>query len=223
MVRVHVLVEGEAEETFARDVLPPYFTPHEIYLLPRRLGKPRHKRGICGYPLAQREILITLKQETQAFCTTMFDYYGMPPDWPKREEARHKPFAERSVMVEDAILADISSQLGGRFNCSRFIPYVQMHEFEALLFSDPKVLAEGLELADDAPVRHITDQFKSPEEINDSQQTAPSKRIMELKPRYAKVTDGILISQKIGLKVMRAQCPHFNEWIEKLEALAYRR
>jgi hypothetical protein len=222
MVRVHVLVEGEAEETFARDVLTPHFAPHEIHLLPRRLGKPKHKRGICGYPRAQREILITLKQDVHAFCTTMFDYYGMPPDWPKREEARRKPFAERSVMVEEAILVDISGQLGGRFNRSRFIPYVQMHEFEALLFSDPQVLAEGLELADDTPVRYITNQFTSPEEINDSQQTAPSKRIMELKPRYGKVTDGVLISQKIGLTVMRAQCPHFNQWIGKLEALAER-
>ena len=64
--------------------------------------------------------------------------------------------------------------------------------------------------------------FWSPEEINDSQQTAPSKRIIELKARYAKVTDGILISQKIGLDTMRVQCPHFNEWIGKLEALAGR-
>ncbi len=223
MVRVHVLVEGEAEEAFAREVLGPYFTQHEVYLFPRRLGKPGHKSGVCKYPLAQREILITLKQEAEAFCTTMFDYYGMPPDWPKRKEAGHKPFAEeRGVMVEDAILANISGQLGVRFDCSRFIPYVQMHEFEALLFSDPNVLADGLGLADEVPIRRITDQFKSPEEINDSEQTAPSKRIIELKARYAKVTDGVLISQKIGLNVMRAQCPHFNEWIGKLEALVGR-
>ncbi len=222
MVRVHVLVEGEAEETFAREVLLPYFTPRGIYLFPRRLGKPGHKSGICKYPLAQREIVITLKQEGHAFCTTMFDYYGMPLDWPRRKEARDKPFAERGVMVEEAMAADISSQLGARFNCARFVPYVQMHEFEALLFSDPKVLADGLELADDAPIYGIADQFDSPEEINDSQQTAPSKRIMGLNPGYAKVSDGVRISQKIGLNVMRAQCPHFNEWIGKLEALAGR-
>jgi hypothetical protein len=222
MVRVHVLVEGEAEETFSREVLLPYFSPRGIYLFPRRLGKPGHKSGICKYPLAQREIVITLKQEAHAFCTTMFDYYGMPPDWPKRKEAGDKPFAERGVMVEEAILGDISSQLGGRFNRSRFIPYVQMHEFEALLFSDSKVLADGLELADDASIRGITDQFHSPEEINDSQQTAPSKRIMGLNPGYAKVSDGIRISQKIGLTTMRAQCPRFNEWIGRLEALAGR-
>ncbi len=219
MIRVHVLVEGEAEITFVKKVLLPYFIQHEIHLLPRRLGKPRHKRGICGYPLAQREILVTLKQEAQIFCTTMFDYYGMPSNWPKRKEARRKPLAERSAMVEDAMLADISSQLGGRFNCARFIPYVQMHEFEALLFSDPALLAKGLDLPDDSEVQRIRNKFHSPEEINDGEQTAPSKRIKGLSSGYDKVLQGVLISQKIGLTTMRAQCPHFNDWIGKLEAL----
>jgi hypothetical protein len=223
MVRVHVLVEGQAEETFAREVLLPYFAQYEIYLFPRRLGKPGHKSGVCKYPLAQREILLTLKQEVQTFCTTMFDYYAMPPDWPKRKEARRKPFAERSAMVEDAMLADISSQLGARFNSSRFIPYVQMHEFEALLFSDPKALADGLKLANDAAVQSIRDQFHCPEEINDSCQTAPSKRIKSLNRGYDKVLQGVLISKKIGLNVMRAQCPHFKEWVGKLETLAHGR
>jgi hypothetical protein len=221
MVRVHVLVEGEAEETFAREVLSPYFGPHGIYLLPRRLGKRGHKSGVCKYPRAQREILLTLKQDARAFCTTMFDYYGMPPDWPKRKEAGSKPFAERGILVEEAMLVDISSQLGGGFDRSRFIPYVQMHEFEALLFSDPKVLAGVLELTDDAPIRRITDQFTSPEEINDGQQTAPSKRIRGLNPGYAKVLDGVRISQRIGLQTMRTECPHFNGWIQTLEALAH--
>ncbi len=74
-------------------------------------------------------------------------------------------------------------------------------------------------MADDAAIqRHQQISFDSPEEINDSQQTAPSKRIVGLNPGYAKVSDGVRISQKIGLTVMRAQCPHFNEWIGKLEA-----
>jgi hypothetical protein len=222
MVRVHVLVEGEAEVTFVKKILLPYFIQHEIHLLPRRLGKPRHKRGICGYPLAQREILVTLKQEAQAFCTTMFDYYGMPNSWPNREAAKQKPFAQKPVVIEEAVLADISAELGAGFDCARFIPYVQMHEFEALLFSDPKLLAGGLELANDRPVQRIRDQFHSPEEINDSHQTAPSKRIRGLNRGYDKVFQGVLISQKIGLEVMRSQCPHFNEWIGKLEALAGR-
>jgi hypothetical protein len=223
MIRVHVLVEGETEETFVKSVLQPYFNRQEIYLFPRLVGKPGHRGGIGEYPRARRDILAMLKQEPASFCTTMFDYYGMPGSWPDREAARQKPFAAKPVAIEQAILADISGQLGDKYNCSRFIPYVQMHEFEALLFSDPKLLAVGLELPDDAATQSIRDQFGSPEEINDSQQTAPSKRIKGLNASYSKVLDGVRVSQNIGLSVMRAQCAHFNGWIEKLEALAHSR
>jgi hypothetical protein len=184
------------------------------------MGKPGHRGGIGEYPRARRDILATLKQEPASFCTTLFDYYGMPHSWPDREAARQKPSAEKPVAIEKAIMADIAGELGQGFNRVRFIPYVQMHEFEALLFSDPKLLADGLYLMDATATQGIRDQFGSPEEINDSQQTAPSKRIIGLNPGYAKVLDGVRISQKIGLNVMRAQCSHFNEWIRKLEALA---
>jgi hypothetical protein len=222
MVRVHVLVEGQTEETFVRSVLQPYFNAREIFLLPRLLGKAGYRGGIRKYSEARRDILATLKQEADCFCTTLVDYYGMPNGWPARQAARQKPFAEKPATIEDAIGADVAAELGARFNRGRFIPYVQMHEFEALLFSEPKLLADGLGLADDAAVQHIRDQFHSPEEINDSAQTTPSKRIRGLNPGYAKVTDGALISQRIGLATMRAQCPHFNEWIGRLEALAGR-
>lgn len=222
MVRVHVFVEGQTEKMFVQSILVPYLARNEIYLFPRQLGKPRHKRGICEYRLARRDILATLKQETHTFCTTMFDYYGMPNSWPQREAARRCPFPQKSVAVEGAILADIAGELSEGFDCSRLIPYVQMHEFEALLFSDPKTLADGLDLSDESEVQRIRAAFASPEEINDSEQTAPSKRIMALYAGYSKVTDGILIAQKIGLDAMRAECPHFNEWLQKLETLANR-
>ncbi len=222
MVRVHVLVEGQTEETFVKSVLQPHFNPQEIYLFPRLIGKPGHKGGVGEYPRARRDILAALKQEVACACTTMVDYYAMPNSWPNREAASQKPFAEKPVAIEQAILADVSAELGEGFNRARLIPYVQMHEFEALLFSDPKRLADGLELPDDAAVRGITDQFHCPEEINDNPQTAPSKRIVGLNARYSKVTHGILISQNIGLNVLRVQCPHFNGWIEKLEALTSR-
>ena len=223
MIRVHVLVEGQTEETFVKSVLQAHFNQHETYLFPRLLGKPGHKGGIGEYPRARQDILTTLKQDAGAFCTTMFDYYGMPNSWPNREAASQKPFAEKPSAIEQAILADVSAELGGGFNRARLIPYVQMHEFEALLFSDPKLLANGLELADDALVQAIRGQFGTPEAINDSQHTAPSRRILALHASYTKVLDGVRISQNIGLPTMRAQCPHFNGWIGKLEALAGRR
>ncbi len=221
MIRVHVLVEGQTEETFVEKVMQPHFNRLNIYLFPRRIGKRGHRGGVGEYDRARKDILRTLKQEASTFCTTMFDYYGMPPDsWPKREEANYRPFAEKAAMVEAAMLADISAPLGNRFNCSRFVPYVQMHEFEALLFSNPKVLATSLGLSDDAAIQSIRHQFHSPEEINDGHETAPSKRIKRLNKGYDKIRLGALVSQKIGLNVIRAQCPHFNEWIGNLEALA---
>ena len=222
MVRVHVLVEGQTEETFANRILRPHFLEMEIYLYPRLVGKPGHRGGIGEYPRARRDILTTLKQDTCALCTTMFDYYGMPRSWPGRETAGRKSFAEKAVTVEQAVLADISAELGEGPDFWRFIPYVQMHEFEALLFSDPRLLADGLGLPGDSETIRIRSEFQSPEEIDDSPQTAPSKRIVSLNAAYQKVADGYLISQSIGLRTMRAECPHFNEWIERLEALAPR-
>jgi hypothetical protein len=214
MVRVHVLVEGQTEETFVGNILRPHLNQRRIYLYPRQLGKPGHRGGVGEYQRARRDILATLKQERGTVCTTMFDYYGMPASWPGRKTAAGRP-----EVIEEAILADVAAALREGFDPARFIPYVQMHEFEALLFSAPDVLAAGLESVDEPSVLQIRDQFQSPEEIDDSSATAPSKRIESLDASYQKVSDGILIAQRIGLNAMRVQCPHFHEWMGKLEAL----
>lgn len=220
MVKVTMWVEGDTEETFVNRVLRPHLWPLGINPRARKLGKPGHYSGMVEYERARADILTTLKEDAVSFCTTMVDYYAMPDSWLEREAARHKPFSEKPVMIEQAIWADISAALGEGFDSARFIPYVQMHEFEALLFSDPAVLAAHLESVEESVVRQIKDRFSSPEEIDDSPETAPSKRIKRLDPSYRKPYDGMLLAQKIGLDIMRAECPHFNEWIQRLEALA---
>jgi len=215
MVKLHMLVEGDTEETFVNRVLRPQLFPLGINPHAQGLGRSGHPIGIVEYPRARADILTTLKEDNDSFCTTMFDYYAMPASWPGRETAEGRP-----DMIEEAILADISAGMGEGFNPARFIPYVQMHEFEALLFSDPRMLAEGLDCVAESEIRRIGDQFANPEEIDDNPQTAPSKRIQSLDSSYQKCYEGMLISQRIGLDVMRAECPHFNEWIGKLEALA---
>ncbi len=222
MVEVHVLVEGQTEEMFVNRVLRSHFWPLGIKLHPQLLGKRGQQGGIREYAVARIDFLTVLQQQMHSFCTTMFDYYAMPDSWPNRGAAKLKPFGEKALAIEWALSADMLRELGQGFDAARFIPYVQMHEFEALLFSDPKLLADGLGLGDDTSIQAIRGQFKTPEEINDSQHTAPSKRILGLNAKYSKMTRGILISQNIGLNVMRAQCPHFNEWIGRLEALAGR-
>jgi hypothetical protein len=221
MVKVTMWVEGDTEETFVNRVLRPHLWPLGVNPHPRKLGKPGHYTGMVEYPRARRDILTTLKEDAVSFCTTMVDYYAMPSSWPGREAARQKPFSEKPVTIEQAILADISAALGEGFNSARFIPYVQMHEFEALLFSNPAVLAAHLESVEQSVLQEIKAQFSSPEEIDDSPETAPSKRILRLDPSYRKRYDGMLLAQNIGLNVMRAECPHFNEWIRSLETLAH--
>ena len=108
----------------------------------------------------------------------------------------------------------------GSFRQARFIPYVMMHEFEGLLFSDCRRFGAGIGREDLIPeLQSIRDQFGTPEEINDSPITAPSKRILNLVPGYQKPLLGSLAALEIGLEAIRGQCPFFNRWLARLESL----
>jgi hypothetical protein len=153
----------------------------------------------------------------------MVDYYGLPQAgdraWPGRAEAGRLPVAEKSPLVEQALLADIAKELGGEFEARRFLPFVVMHEFEGLLFSDCQAFAEAIarpQLAQS--FRDIRQQFSTPEEINDSPVTAPSKRVEELVAGYEKPLFGTLAALRMGLDTIRAECPHFRDWLDRLEA-----
>ena len=114
----------------------------------------------------------------------------------------------------------VQEVMGDSFNPSRFVPYVMMHEFEALLFSDCQELAQVIgrpELADQ--FQEIRDDFNSPEEINDSRETAPSKCILALINNYEKVPVGTRTVEKIGLSRIRSACSHFDCWLKQLERL----
>ena len=110
--------------------------------------------------------------------------------------------------------------MGTGFVLSRFVPFVMFHEFEALLFSDCRAFAEAIGRPSlSAPFREIRDEFSSPEEINDSQTTAPSKRIAALLSGYSKIRRAELAAPAVGLDAMRSECPHFAGWLERLENL----
>lgn len=220
MSRVLVLVEGQTEQIFIREVVAPELGLNGVYLSARLIGKPGHKGGVGPYQRARSELLALLKQSQDVYCTTMFDYYGMPDDWPGRKEARTLIFAQKPACIEQALHADIVNTLDASFNPARFMPYVQMHEFEALLFSDCALLAVGLQLPTKfAEFMAIVNECDSPEAINDHPLSAPSKRILKITPAFQKVLHGSVISKRIGLTQMRDHCPHFAEWLNKLEAL----
>ena len=108
--------------------------------------------------------------------------------------------------------------MGGSFDSRRFVPYIVMHEFEGLLFSDPNGFGLGVGRSQLSPsIRAIREDFGTPEEINDSPDTAPSKRIEGLMPGYQKPLHGLQAAQEIGLDAIRRECPQFSNWLDQLE------
>jgi len=214
MSNIKFLVEGPTEILFVNEVLKPHFYERGIYIKPFLFQK---AGGVPKYSISQKQILNTVKSDPSCCCTTMVDFYGMPTDWPGREQANHCQIcAEKADIVESGILKDIAGHLGNSFNPNRLMPHVQMHEFEALLFSDISVLA-ARNSAISAQLEHVLQAFSCAEEINDNYNTCPSRRIKQHIENYVKTVDGIIAARKIGLKKMRRECPHFNEWITKLE------
>jgi hypothetical protein len=225
MMRLLVHVEGQTEETFSNDLLRDHLTRCGYGAVSARLIGNRRLRGnrggIRSWQAVRKDILRHFKEDASAIATTMVDYYALPHDWPGRAEAPSmNSSSEKAKHVEAALLVDIVGELGPRFDQRRFVPHVMMHEFEALLFSDPDRFAQGVgkpALAKDFLA--IRQSFESPEDINDSADTAPSKRIENLFPGYEKPLFGVIAALEIGLPTIRQQCPHFNGWLERLEAL----
>ena len=216
MSRVRILVEGQTEETFVNDILSPYLNQMGVYPYAFLFCK---KGGSFTYQRARQVIINSLKQDKTVICTTMIDLYGMPRDWPGRIESQScRNYQDKAQKVEQALSEDIVAQMGNSWNPARFIPYVQMHEFEALLFSDTLILSNRASKTNvSAQLKRVLESFSCPEEINDNYNTCPSRRIKQHIENYVKIVDGIIAAREIGLEKMCDECPHFNEWITKLE------
>ena len=157
----------------------------------------------------------------------MVDYYGMPSTgsgaWPGRSQTSGVPFPEKAQIIQDRLQEAIREEMGSGFDDRRFVAYVMMHEFEAMLFSDCERFGNAIgrpELA--RQFQAIRDQFATPEEIDDSPDTAPSRRIVKLIPGYQKPIMGNLAALEIELNVIRSECPNFRCWLELLELGAQR-
>jgi hypothetical protein len=213
---INMVVEGKTELAFARKVLAPYLLERGIKIRECPiLGK------TVNIDRMKQNIVLLLKRYAQDACSTMFDFYGLSPDFPgKKQASDNKDSPAKAKCVESALVDEIRKNMSSSFDPRRFIPYVQMHEFEGLLFSDPAVLAKSLgkpELR--IGFSEIRQSFDTPEDINDTYDTAPSRRIRGCYPRYDKIANGISAAQEIGLGSMRKECPHFSAWVAKLESL----
>ena len=221
MRRLLVHVEGQTEEAFVNGVLRPHLVSGFGYadVSARLLGNARQRSrrgGVRSWASVRKEIIRHLRTDREALATTMVDYYGLPDTWPGRDASMQAPFAEKAAVVERGLRDDDAAALGG--GADRFIPFVVMHEYEGLLFSDPPTFAQSIgrsELAGD--FQAIRNRFANPEEINDSSETTPSKRVERLIPGYQKPLMGVQAALVIGLDVIRRECPHFDGWVRRLE------
>lgn len=220
MKRGLILVEGQTEERFVKDVLAEALRERGLDLRPTLLvtkhvkDGPNFKGGVTNFARFEGDLRRLLHGSGGAFVTTLLDYYGLPDDFPGMADRPPGSPEKRVRHVEQAIQAHFGVP-------HRFLPFLALHEFEAWLFCAPKVLAEVLtEPALESAFAAVRNGFATPEDINDGATTAPSKRILQLAPKFKKPLHGPNALSHIGLDLLRAECPHFAGWVGKLEAFA---
>ena len=205
MIRVAISVEGDTEETFVKEILYGLFLPMNIWITPINM------RGNISLDRIVPDLVRLYHSHN--FVTTFYDFYGF----------KRNNYIDGSDL-EDKICSHVKESLirnDQELDPRRFRPYIQMHEFEGLLFSD----VAGFNILTDVTVKHIDvlkavrHEFASPEDINNSKETAPSKRILSVGFNYDKVEHGPLIALEIGIDKIRRECPRFNEWMIWLEGL----
>lgn len=229
LIRLHIVVEGQAEEGFVNEVLAPDLAASGIFINCHSITTGRKKGrlfrgGWDSYGRLQRDLIRWMKEDRQpdAYFSTMVDLYRLPNDFPGYAECQglQQPRA-RVECLEARFAEDIKNELAQDSAYQRLIPYIQLHEFEALLFSNPSKFEQAFpDRTDVIPkLQAICEKAGGPEEIDNGESTAPSKRILDLLPGYVKTVSGLLILKEIGLDTLRQECPHFNAWIASLLAL----
>lgn len=212
---IYIICEGQTEEEFVNSILRPYFNSHQIYdvrpiLMTTSKG---HKGGDVKYDRLKHNIDTLLKRETDILVTTFIDFFRLVNDFPKFEEAQ--PIQNKIQRV-----SFLEKALAEAINNPRFIPYIQLHEFEGLLFA----AKDGFEFLPDLKQTSLrslllaVNEKDNPEELNDGELTAPSKRLEQLilgfdknKPLY-----GGLIAEVNTINPVLERCLRFSHWVETL-------
>jgi len=216
MKRCLILVEGQTEERFVKDVLCPEFEPRDFYLSPTILttkivkSGPNFKGGVTSYAKLRADLDKLLR--SGAVVTTMIDYYGLPSDTPGMSDRPIGRAIDRVKHVENAIFNDMGSPY--------LLPFLALHEFEALLFVDHETTASVIPAPEKASEFLAIAGGAEPEDINENPETAPSKRLKQVFPSFRKTLHGPTAAKRIGLSALRARCPHFDSWITRLEQYA---
>jgi len=215
--RLLILVEGPTEERFVNLVISGHLLARSVIAIPRILltkrvvSGPNFKGGVTNWNQIKRDLRNLLGDTNAAGITTLIDYYGLPRDVPGMSTRKGPPMA-RVERVEKAIAA--------HFNDRRLRPFLMLHEFEAMLFTNIKKWEHRFD--DAAAIARLKNDVAGlePEDINETPQSAPSKRILHRLKDYEKPFHGPDALKDIGLDAIRDACPHFAAWLTWAEGLA---
>lgn len=204
MIRLAISVEGQTEEEFVKQFLAPHLREKGVEPTPFLLGRARGRADGGNVSVEQLVLEMTYLRRSFDAVTSLVDFYG---------------FRCKGNKTVDELEEVLCQELGRWWHPKKVFPYIQQHEFEGLLFSDVDAFTKliGISHTSIQALRNIRLQF-TPEDIN-NKDTAPSKRIKKVIPRYKKTVDGPLLAMEIGLAKIRAECPRFNDWVTSLESL----
>jgi len=218
MKRLYILCEGQTEDDFVNIILSPHLQTIGVAAIPiicetKRVAGKKFKGGVSTFGKIKRDLLRLCGEHPNEMVTTMFDLYALPQDTPGIGVAISDVYA-KVEHIEKAIYSNI----GDRFN-NLYINLV-LHEFEGLLFSKVDAFESIADNSALTALQLVRTTVQTPEHINDSKETAPSKRIENILPRFSKVRDGVAIAEQIGIERITSECRHFADWLSKLTAWA---
>ena len=196
MVRLLISVEGHSEYKFTNEVIVPHLAEHHGVF-----AETQNMRGSISIDKIRQKLNSLIHNHD--FTTTLYDFYGF-----KRASGD-----ETKQTLEEKIKQSIKKD-----QRNKIIPYIQMYEFEALLFSDNEKMAAELGTQKDW-IDAVLSEFYDIEKINNSKETAPSKRIGK-HAQYIKTQHAPLILKQIGLANIRSKCQGFDTWLTQLENLS---
>jgi hypothetical protein len=212
--RLIIIVEGQTEAMFVKEILAPYLGEKGLVsVTPIMIATSNtSKGGFVNYRHLKNDVLKRIG-ETDVVISTFVDYFRMPDNMPNYADCQaYGHVDERVARLEKSMKEDINSP--------KFIPYIQKHEFEALLFASNTGFEELYKQEVFIQTAGIIDTYNNPEEINTHPDTAPSKRLKAIIKSYEKVVDGNLIALEIGIETMLEKCPRFRSWVESLIRIA---
>nr|WP_315453828.1 DUF4276 family protein [uncultured Prevotella sp.] len=220
MKRLVIIAEGETEESFVNNILCPFFCSKGIYNSIQCFKTKHSHGGMSKYSYIKKDIL-NIIYEKDVVVSMMIDFYRLPSDFPGFNDLKvtqtHK---EQANLLETRIKKDLEDSQNQLFD--NFIPYIQLHEFEALVFASISGIDSLFERSemDYNGLMNVIQQYPNPEDINNHPDTAPSVRLKKLISGYNKVLHGIDIINTVGMAELLEKCPRFKTWIESMvEAL----